>query len=97
MTIQKLLQLAELIKPENFVSVRELQKSPSKTLSGGDMKIILSNGKPLGLFLSIKKFEQLKEDLELLNDKEYLKDIEEARAEKELIPADKVWEKAGLI
>ena len=83
MTTKELLAVAELVKPENYVSIREIQRSPTKTLSDWQMKIILNNWKPMGVFFSVDKFEQLKEDLELLQNGKYLKDIEEARAETE--------------
>lgn len=83
MTKQEMFAIANIMKPENFVSIRELQKAPSKTLSSWDVKIILNNWKPMWVFFSVEKFEQLKEDLELFQDEKYLKDIQEAREEKE--------------
>jgi len=97
MTTKELLAMVEVLKPENYVSIRELQKSPTKTLLNGDMKIVLNNWKPMWIFFTIDKFEQLKEDLELLQDEKYLKDIQEAREEKEFVSAEEVWEKAGLV
>ena len=96
MITKDLLKVAELVKPENYVSIRELQKSPTKTLSSWPLKIILSNWKPIWIFFSIDKFEQLQEEMELLHDEKYLKDIQEARAETEFVPAEEVWAKAWL-
>ena len=90
MTTKELLAITELVKPENYISIRELQKSPTKTLSNGDMKVILNNWKPMGVFFSLDKFEDIKEDLELLQDEKYLKDIEEARNEKKEYSRDDV-------
>jgi hypothetical protein len=33
MTTKELLAITELVKPENYISIRELQKSPTKALS----------------------------------------------------------------
>jgi len=96
MTTQEILAVANIIKPENFVSIRELQKSPTKTLSSWDMKIILNNWKPVWVFFSIDQFEQLLEDIELLQDEQYLKDIEEARKETEEYSRDDVIKMFGL-
>ena len=97
MTPKEFLMLARLLRPENYVSIRQLQKSPSKVLSEWEFKIVINNWKPIWIFLSLEEFEKILEEYELLQDEEYLKDIEEARAEKEFIPAEEVWKKAGLI
>jgi len=60
-----------------------LQKSSTKTLLSWLLKIILSNWQPIWVFFSIDEFEQLQEEMELLQDEKYLKDIQEARAETE--------------
>ncbi len=83
MTTKQLLAITSLLKPENYVSIRELQKSPTKSLQTSWFKIIVNNWKPMWLFLSMKEFEKMQEEMQLLQDKQYLKDIEEAREEKE--------------
>ncbi len=60
-----------------------MQKSSTKTLLSWLLKIILSNWQPIWVFFSIDEFEQLQEEMELLQDEKYLKDIQEARAETE--------------
>jgi PHD/YefM family antitoxin component YafN of YafNO toxin-antitoxin module len=84
------------LKKDNFVSIRELQKSPGKVLKSGGYKIILQNSKPIGMFISWEDWEELEEQLKLLENKEYLKEIEESR-KAQPIPAEEVWKEAGLI
>ena len=82
--------LGRLLRPENYVSIRQLQKSPSKVLSEWEFKIVINNWKPIWIFLSLEEFEKILEEYELLQDEEYLKDIEEARAEKEFYTREDV-------
>jgi len=83
MTTKELLATARLMKKENFVSIKELQKSPTKSLSGnGDPKFIMNNWKPMWVYMDYTAWEDILEDMEALSSDNYIKMIEESRKSK---------------
>lgn len=96
MTTQDLVSMWRILKKENFVSIRDLQKSPTKSLTSVYWpKVIINNWKPMWVYLDYDDYEELMEDLEALSSKNYLKKIEESR-KSELVSAEKVWEELGI-
>ena len=81
----------QLTKNKNFVSIREVQTSPTRALNG--FKILLNNGKMQGIYIPQKMLEEYSEDMEALLSPKYLDLIVQARNEKKHVKADKVWEK----
>lgn len=66
------------LKLEHVVNVKELQKSPSKSLKG--LTRILRGSMTLGYFLDATIFEDFVEDLEAASSHSYRKRIAKARA-----------------
>jgi len=66
-----------MLAKEKIVSIRELQKNPSKALQG--VTRIIRNGKSVGLFLSDEMWDELQEDIEMMTSKGLEKRIAAAR------------------
>ncbi|MBU0627407.1 hypothetical protein KKG31_07590 [Patescibacteria group bacterium] len=81
----------QLTKNNSFVSIREVQTSPTRALNG--FKILLNNGKMQGVYIPQEMLDNYMEDLEAMSSPSYIKLIKEARKETKHIPAKKVWEK----
>ena len=91
MTTAEMIASSKIMKRENFVSIRELQKSPTKILSSDwDLKFIMNNGKPMWVYLNYETWEDFLEEMELLANDEYINMIEKSRNSKD-IPAELVW------
>lgn len=84
----------QLTKNKNFVSIREVQTSPTRALNG--FKILLNNGKMQGVYIPQKMLEEYMEDLEALLSPAYLDLVKQARGEKKYTKADKVREKLWI-
>ncbi len=96
MTTQEMISSAKIMRKENFISIKELQKSPTKSLEKWwELKFIMNNWKPMWVFLNYWAWEDLLEEIELLSNKNYLEMIEKAR-KSENIPAEKVWEELWI-
>ncbi|USN56352.1 MAG: hypothetical protein H6766_04765 [Candidatus Peribacteria bacterium] len=67
----------QLLREQSFVSIREIQKSPSRALNG--FKIILNKGKMQGIYIPQEDVDDYVEDLEALASPQYLQLIAEAR------------------
>ncbi len=76
------LQLQDWLKTENFVSIKEIQKSPKMLLTGH--KIITTNGKPCGVVISMEELTHLFEDIQALQSPGYLAKIQKSREEVEV-------------
>ena len=80
MTTQEMIATAKFMKRENFVSIKDLQKSPTKSLSWEwDLKFIMNNWKPIWVFVDYSAWEDILEDMEALSSEKYLKMIKESR------------------
>ena len=82
-----------MIRDKTFVSIRDIQKSPTRALDG--FKIILNNGKMQWIYIPQEEIEEYAEDIQALGSKEYLAMIAEARSGKK-VPAKKVWDELGI-
>ena len=74
----KLHTTLEMIRDKTFVSIREIQISPTKALDG--FKIILNNGKMQGVYIPQDELDEYVEDLQAMASDDYLKAIKDARA-----------------
>ena len=74
-----LVETIRTIKSEHIVNVKELQKSPSRSLRG--ITRILRGKKSLGLFISEETINDFLEDLEAASSTTYLASIRTARRE----------------
>ena len=92
MTTNEMIAVANVLRKENFVSIRDLQKSPTKSLTSTDgMKIIINNWKPMWVYIDYDDYEELMEDLQALSNPKYLEKIRKSR-DSGIVPAKKVWE-----
>lgn len=82
------------LKLEHVVNVKELQRSPSKSLKG--LTRILRGSMTLGYFLDATIFENLVEDLEAVASHSYRKRIAKARASRGGITLAQVKMRYGL-
>jgi len=97
MTTAEMLSIARVLRKENFVSIRDLQKSPTKSLTSTEwMKFIINNWKPMGVYIDYSDWEELFEDLEALKSEKYLKKIEESRKDKNIYSREDVIKKFNL-
>ncbi|MFA7277412.1 MAG: hypothetical protein WC101_00285 [Candidatus Gracilibacteria bacterium] len=55
------MSLSAILKKEKIVSMSELQRNPSKALTGSIIRIV-KNGKEIGIFLSKAEFDDLMEE-----------------------------------
>ena len=81
----------QLTRNNTFVSIREVQTSPTRALDG--FKILLNNGKMQGIYIPQEMLDEYMEDLEAMSSPEYINLIKKARKETKHIPAKKVREK----
>lgn len=80
MTTAEMISTAKIMKRENFISIRDLQKSPTKSLSSEwELKFIMNNWKPMWVYVDYSTWEDILEEMELLWNDEYIKKIEESR------------------
>jgi len=97
MTTQEMISSAKIMRKENFISIRDLQKSPTKSLSWEwDLKFIMNNWKPMWVFLDYSVWEDLLEEIELLSNDKYLKMIEKARKSDKSYSREEIIEKFNL-
>ncbi len=97
MTTQEMIATAKFMKRENFVSIKDLQKSPTKSLSWEwDLKFIMNNWKPMWVFLDYSAWEDILEDMEALSSEKYLKMIEESRKSDKSYSREEVINKFNL-
>ena len=67
----------QLLAKERIASIREIQKSPSKSLFG--LTRVMRGSKTLGFFFSVQEFEELLEDLEAASSKSLRQRVRLAR------------------
>ena len=79
-TFRAMLKTFKALKQEHIVNIKELQKSPSRSLKG--ITRILRGSATLGYFLDAALFEYLMEDLEAVTSIPYRKRIKRARAQR---------------
>ncbi len=92
--MSKLDTTLEMIRDKTFVSIREIQISPTKALDG--FKIILNNGKMQGVYIPQEELDEYVEDLQALGSEKYLKLIKESRTSG-TVAADEVWKDLWLL
>ena len=91
MTTAEMIATTKLLKRENYVSIRDLQKSPTKSLTNSDdIKFIMNNWKPMWVYVNYTMWEDLLEDMEALKSDAYIKKIEEARKSEKSYSRDEV-------
>lgn len=73
------LEQFQLLARERVVSIRELQKNPTKALQG--ITRVMKNGKSVGFFLDEEVFENFIEDIEALLSPNYQASIQQAMKE----------------
>jgi hypothetical protein len=73
------MNMAKLLSEEKIISLSELQKNPSKALSGKIVRIV-KNGKEMGIFMSKEQFEDFLEDF-LPFTEEFEKELKESEEE----------------
>lgn len=84
----------ELTKNNSFVSIREVQTSPTRALNW--FKVLLNNGKMQWIYIPQEMLDDYMEDIEAMISPKYIKLIDRARKEKTHIPADKVWKELWI-
>jgi hypothetical protein len=89
-----MLQTLKILKNEEVVNIKELQKSPTRYLQG--ITRILRGKDTLGYFLDEKIFANLVEDLEAAGNPEFLKSIVRARKSKKHTPLSVLTKKYGV-
>ncbi len=77
MTIKEIAQLSKFTLSDRFVSVRDIQKSPTKSLQW--VKIIMNGSKPQGIYMDIAHRDEYIEDLEMVHSDHYKKEIIDSR------------------
>ncbi len=80
--MSKLQDAAQLVQDNAFVSIRDIQKSPTRALDG--FKIVMNNGKMQGVYIPQEELEEYAEDLEALGSASYLDLIQQARWEQKI-------------
>lgn len=88
-----MLKTLQSLQEERVVNIRDLQKSPSRSLKG--ITRILRGKHTLGYFLDPQALDDLIEDFEALNSPAYLKRIAAARRDKTRIPLENVIAEYG--
>ncbi len=78
-----MLSTLQALKMEHVVNIKELQKSPSRSLRG--ITRVLKGSMTLGYFLSAENFENFVEDLEAAASTGYRRRIAVARREGERV------------
>ncbi len=89
-----MLNTLKSLREERVVNIKELQKSPSKSLKG--ITRILRGKSTLGYFLDPQALDDLIEDFEAANSPAYLKRIAAARKDKTRIPLEDVLKRYGI-
>lgn len=84
----------ELTKNKSFVSIREVQTSPTRALNW--FKVLLNNGKMQGIYIPQEMLDEYMEDIQAMASPKYVKLIKEARNSNKHIPADKVWKELWI-
>ena len=62
MTVAELSKMTSFLTPDRFVSIREIQKSPTKVLTG--IKLVMNGSKPKGIYMDMKQRQERWYDLE---------------------------------
>lgn len=89
-----MLQTLQTINKERVVSIKELQKSPSRHLK--NITRILRGKQTLGYFLDQNAFERLIEDLEALSNPAYILSIHKSRQRNKLHSYKDVAKRYGV-
>ena len=91
--MSKLDTTLEMIRDKTFVSIREIQRSPSKALDG--FKIILNNGKMQWVYIPQDELDEYVEDLQAMGSEKYKAMIKASRASG-TVSAEEVWKHLWL-
>ena len=78
-----MLATLQALKHERIVNIKELQKSPSRSLQG--LTRILKGSTTLGYFLSAQDFEDFVEDLQAVRSLSYRRRIARSRRSKKVL------------
>lgn len=89
MTTATLSNFRRFVTADRFVSIRDIQKSPTQTLQW--IKIVMNGSKPKGIYMDMNEREDYLEDIEMIQSSSYKKAIAESRKSWTPIPADQVW------
>ena len=83
MTTAEMIATSRIMKKDNFISIRDLQKSPTKSLSSEwELKFIMNNGKPMWVYLNYNTWEDMLEEMEMLWSQSYIDMIKKSRNSK---------------
>ena len=83
MTTAEMIATSRIMKKDNFISIRDLQKSPTKSLSSEwELKFIMNNGKPMWVYLNYNTWEDILEEMEMLWSQSYIDMIKKSRNSK---------------
>lgn len=89
-----MLNTLQALKHERIVNIKELQKSPSRSLQG--LTRILKGSTTLGYFLSAQDFEDFVEDLQAAQSLSYRRRIARSRRSKKVLSLAQVQKRYGL-
>ena len=84
----------KVLKQEHTVNIKELQKSPSRSLKG--ITRVLRGSDTLGYFLDAHLFEDFIEDLEAVTSATYQKRIKRARTQRGGLSIAQVKRRYGI-
>lgn len=94
MTIMNQLQI---LAEENIVSIRDIQRNPSRALKG--VSRVIKNNRTIGFYFDKEAYENLLEEEAMLNNPRFLKKIAEARKEAregKIVPFEEILKEYGL-
>lgn len=95
-SFQELAQATRIYNKDTFVSIWDVQKSPSTALKSENwFKIILKNSKPAFVVFDYEEYEDMLEDNYAMHDEKYLKKIKESR-ESWRISSNEVYRKLWI-
>ena len=77
MTIQEVSLLSKYLTADKLVSIRDIQKSPTKALSW--VKIVMNGKNAQWIYVDMDQWEDFLEDQEMMNSKNFKKNLEESR------------------
>lgn len=89
-----MLKTLKILKKENIVNIKELQKSPSRHLKS--ITRIQKGATTLGFFLDEKTFNNLIEDFEAIQSPKYIQSILKARKENPAFSLNDVKKHYGI-
>lgn len=87
----------QTLAQENVVSIRDIQKNPSKALKG--ITRVVKNNHTMGFYLDREAYDDLLEEEAMLNNPRIIREIKKARKEVQegkTAPLEKVLKQYGL-